>query len=229
MLTLLSRDDGSSLHATGAFPGGPNPHPKQHSDPNQCSISARTGIPLARSGVPVTFRIQQGCVALFREMSDNRRQILDVLGPGWVVSGEYVDLIECRAIAISPVRIAFVEPLRNSDSINDAAKRLLIRAQAHSLLLGRKTAAERVASALLDLADQFARQRSGGRGSQTSFLLYLSRSELADWLGLTHETVSRCLNRFKRDRLIAFNQPELITIRDRQALEALAIGATRAA
>jgi CRP-like cAMP-binding protein len=219
MLTSLSRDDDvSSLHALKPCPDVPwTP---------QRNFSARTGIPLARSGAPLTFRLRQGCVALFRELSDNRRQILDVFGPGWVVSGECVDLGECRAIAVCPVRIEFIDPFQNRKAITDATRRMLIRAQAHSLLLGRKTATERVASALLDLADQFSRQGHGGR---SSFLLYLSRSELADWLGLTHETVSRCLSRFKRDRVIAFNQPELITIRDPQALQALATGAMRAA
>jgi CRP-like cAMP-binding protein len=191
-----------------------------------CSVSAQTRIPLARLGAPITFRLLRGCIALYRDLSDERRQILDVFGPGWVISGEHVDLHECKAMAICQSRFDEIETEQNAQAINDAAKRMLKRAQAHSLLLGRKTATERVASALLDLADQFSRQGHGGRGS---FLLYLSRSELADWLGLTHETVSRCLSRFKRERLIAFTQPELITIRDRQALRALAAGAMRAA
>lgn len=225
MLTLLSRDEGSSLHDPRAFAGVPNPHP----NPHQCGVSARTGIPLAWLGALLTFRIQQGCVALFRELSDNRRQILDVLGPNWVMSGEYVDLVECRALAICPARIEFIDPVRNRETINSSARRMLVRAQAHSLLLGRKTAAERVASPLLDLAHQLTRQGRGGRRNQIGFRLYPSGSELADWLGLTHETVSRCLSRFKRDRLIAFNQPGLIAIRDRHALKALATGAMRAA
>lgn len=43
-------------------------------------------------------------------------------------------------------------------------------------------------------------------------------------VGLTLETVSRCFGALKRSRLIAFDHPEIITIRDRRALEALAAG-----
>lgn len=219
MLTMLSGDDASSLHVLRPFSEAPRPYLR--------SFSAHTGIPLARLGAPLTFRIRQGCVGLYRELSNNRRQILDILGAGWVISGEHVDLAACRAMAICPTRVEEMDTARNPEAINDAAKRMLLRAQAHSLLLGRKTAAERVASALLDLSGQFARQARGRSNVQASFVLHLSRYELADWLGLTHETVSRCFSSFKRDRLIAFDQPELITIRDRQALEALAAGGMR--
>jgi CRP/FNR family transcriptional regulator, anaerobic regulatory protein len=221
MLNMLSGDDASPPHVLKSF--------RQASETYSRSFPAQTGIPLARLGSPLTFRIRQGCVALYRNLSDERRQILDVLGPGWIISGEHVDLGECRAMAISPTRLDEIETAQNAQAINDAAKQMLQRAQRHSLLLGRKTAAERVASALLDLAGQFARQGRGKNSVQVTFLLHLSRNELADWLGLTHETVSRCLSRFKRDRLITFTQPELITIRDSQALEALATGAMRAA
>lgn len=221
MFNVLSGDETSPSFVPPSF--------RQAAEPHSRSFSAQTGIPLARLAASLTFRIRQGCVALYRDLSDERRQFLDVLGPGWVISGEHVDLRECRAMAICPTRLDEIATEQNGEAINEAARRMLKRAQAHSLLLGRKTAAERVASALLDLAGQFARQGRGRNGVHVTFLLYLSRYELADWLGLTHETVSRCLSRFKRDCMIAFNQPELITIRDRQALEALATGAMRAA
>jgi CRP-like cAMP-binding protein len=221
MLTMLSGDEASPAHVLTSFFQAP--------DARLRSVSAQTRIPLARLGAPITFRLLRGCIALYRDLSDERRQILDVFGPGWVISGEHVDLHECQAMAICQSRLDEIETEQNPQAINDAAKRMLKRAQAHGLLLGRKTAAERVASALLDLAGQFARHGHGRNSIQITFLLHLSRYELADWLGLTHETVSRCLSRFKRDRVIAFNQPELITIRDPQALQALATGAMRAA
>ncbi|MBB4145599.1 helix-turn-helix domain-containing protein [Rhizobium rhizoryzae] len=218
MLSMLSRDEAFPLHVLRQF--------SQASIPRIRNFSAHIDIPLARLGVPLTFRLLRGCVVLYRELSDERRQILDIFGPGWVISGEHVDLHECRAMAVCDPRLEEIETEQNAEAINEAAMRMLKRAQAHGLVLGRQTATERVASALLDLSGQFTRQGHDGR---SSFLLYLSRSELADWLGLTHETVSRCLSRFKRDRLIAFDQPELITIRDRQGLLALATGATPAA
>ena len=81
---------------------------------------------------------------------------------------------------------------------------------------------EKVATALLDLADQFA--RSTGSQIRPSFTLYLMRSELADWLGLTLETVSRCLSEFKRKGLIAFERTDRMTICEKSVLRAIADG-----
>jgi CRP/FNR family nitrogen fixation transcriptional regulator len=86
----------------------------------------------------------------------------------------------------------------------DAARRLfelaceeLRRAQEHMLLLGRKTADERVASFLLRLADA-----AGERADRPVVTFAMSRLDMADHLGLTIETVSRTLSRFRRHGLI---------------------------
>lgn len=109
-------------------------------------------------------------------------------------------------------------------SLENAVRQTLCRAQAHVLLLGRKTAVERVASAILNLAAQFRRRRRNSVAGRTTFTLYLTLADLADWLELTLETVSQCFGVLKRSSLIAFEQPECITIRDRAALEAIALG-----
>ncbi|WP_280772348.1 helix-turn-helix domain-containing protein [Rhizobium sp. SG_E_25_P2] len=103
---------------------------------------------------------------------------------------------------------------------------LLARMQAHALLLGRKTAAERVATAVLDLARQFAPAERASRQTRPTFILYPTRADLADWLGLTIETISRTLNSFKRMGLIGFDRPERITILNQIALERTAGGHT---
>ncbi len=101
---------------------------------------------------------------------------------------------------------------------------MLTRSLAHATLLGRKTATERVASALIDLAAQFRRRPRNATTRRVTFTLYLTRADLADWLGLTLETVSRCLNAFKRDNVIAFDHPEVVTVKDMTALKALSDG-----
>ncbi len=170
-----------------------------------------------------TARIIEGCICLVRPLADGRRQILDVLGPGRLVGPYLADLTQCSATALALTRLEALDPKAESAEIAAAARLMLLRSQSHALLLGRKTLAERVATALLDLASQFSRG-SPAKGDLT-FHLYLTRAELADWLGLTLESVSRCLNTFKRDGLIVFDRPKVITILDREALEALASGA----
>ncbi|MGE6786427.1 helix-turn-helix domain-containing protein [Ensifer adhaerens] len=195
----------------------------------QSRIAARTQIFLHGSSRPATLRVVEGCVALYRELGDGRRLILDVVGPGRLFGSGLVDSNECRAMTLAPASVEAIAADTDRAAVDAAVRQMLARAQAHALLLGRKTAAERVATALLDLASQFARKsrRPAGAG-RTTFNLHLTRADLADWLGLTLETVSRCLGALKRSKLIAFNHPEIITIRDRTALEALAAGSPHA-
>jgi len=76
-----------------------------------------------------------------------------------------------------------------------ATLRSLERAQSHMLLLGRKTAQEKMATFLLDMADRLS-------DDDEHFELPMQRTDIADHLGLTIETVSRTLTQFARNGLI---------------------------
>lgn len=167
-------------------------------------------------------RVIRGCLIVAHELPDGRRQILDVLGQGRILFCPMLALGTATAYSLTYTHIEKLEPQTNHEIIEEARQLALKRAYAHALLLGRKKSTEKVATALLDLADQFARN-SGGQ-MRPSFPLYLMRSELADWLGLTLETVSRCINEFKRNGLISFERTDRITIREREALRILADG-----
>lgn len=166
------------------------------------------------------FVIIEGCVVIYQQLGDDRRQTLDILGPGRIFSYAMASIENCDAEAVVPTRIRPLEgsPESQSSALQAALFVCLQRIQAHATLLGRKTAGERVASVLLDLADQFSR----GNRKKPSFTIYLTREEIADYLGLTLETVSRHLNRLKRSGVITFDRPELVTIINRSDLEALA-------
>ena len=184
---------------------------------------ARSGTLLFPHDTRQTARIVDGCICLFQSLADGRRQILDILGPGRLVGPYLADLGQCGLAALTLTQLEGIDAKADNARIAAATRQMLLRSQAHSLLLGRKTMAERVAFALLDLASQFPGSPSA-RGGAT-FMLHLTRGELADWLGLTLTSVSRCFNAFKRSGLIAFDHPKIITIRNKAALEALASGA----
>ena len=171
-----------------------------------------------------TFRIVDGCICLFLPLANGRRQILDIFGPGRLVGTHLSSINRCGAIALTPTRLRSLDPAIEGHATIDALRQMLRRAQSHAALLGRKTMTERVAVALLDLAGQFAIPSRKRSRSDITFPLHLTRADLADWLGLTLSTVSRGLNAFKQHGLIAFDNPKLITIRDRDTLEALASG-----
>jgi CRP/FNR family transcriptional regulator len=89
------------------------------------------------------------------------------------------------------------------------------------LSLARRSAEERVAGFLIDMADRVG--NAGCRAIDTgpvTFDLPLTRGEIADLLGLTIETVSRQLTRLKVANIIAAPSLRAITIRDRAALAA---------
>jgi len=102
------------------------------------------------------FRIVEGCICLSLPLADDRRQILDILGPGRLVGAQLSSINRCSAIALSPTRLETVDPMVEGSATVDALQQMLRRAQSHATLLGRKTMTERVAVALFVLADQFA-------------------------------------------------------------------------
>ena len=186
-------------------------------------VSPGTTIVLQGTRRDATLRIVEGCICLFQQLADGRRQILDVLGAGRLFGNALADTTRYSATALTFTHLEKIDTDAEHEGIEVELRLMLRRSHAHAVLLGRKTAAEKVATALIDLAQQFARRTSEPSNS-TTFTLYLTRADLADWLGLTLETVSRCLNTFKRDGLIAFKHPEIITIADEDALRLLAAG-----
>lgn len=171
-----------------------------------------------------TSRIVEGAVCLCRQTADGGRHVLDVLGPGYLVGPFLTDIDCCNVVTLTRTRLASLAASEEADEVAEATRRMLARAQFHAILLRRNGVSERVASCLLDLADQFGGASDDDPDDGATFTLHLNRSELADWLGLTLASVSRGLNDFKRAGLIAFDHPKVISIRDRAGLEALAFG-----
>jgi CRP/FNR family transcriptional regulator len=97
----------------------------------------------------------------------------------------------------------------------------LAAAQQQMVLLGRKTAAERVASFFLTLLQRA--ESASGRG-ETEFDLPMSRLDIADYLGLTKETVSRMLAELRSRRLIRLKSQNRIEVLDRDGLSEMAGG-----
>jgi CRP/FNR family nitrogen fixation transcriptional regulator len=91
--------------------------------------------------------------------------------------------------------------------------RSLVRAQNHMLLLGRKSALEKIATFLLDMAERTA--------DDSTLDLPMSRTDIADHLGLTIETVSRSFTQLERQGIIGLPSARRIVLSNRAALERL--------
>jgi len=95
--------------------------------------------------------------------------------------------------------------------LRDAMLRDLTSAHSRTLLLGRMTAPERVAAFLLEMFERRERTKS--------LDLPMSRNDIADYLGLTVETVCRTLSTLRRDRVISVPNPHRVELLDRASLE----------
>jgi CRP/FNR family nitrogen fixation transcriptional regulator len=90
--------------------------------------------------------------------------------------------------------------------------------QAHLVMLGRQTAKERLASFLFGLVCR------AGTADGDSLDLPMSRQDIADYLGLTIETVCRELSSLKKARILSAPDLHSVIIRDTDALEHIAAG-----
>jgi CRP/FNR family nitrogen fixation transcriptional regulator len=169
------------------------------------------------------YKVVAGTVRITKLLADGRRHIAEFRFSGdcFGLDNSAERLYSAEAVGdVVVMRFprAATERLMDDDAqlarrFCDQMLRDLAHAQTRMLLLGRMTAPERVASFLLE---NFER-RDAGRAVQ----LPMSRTDIADYLGLTIETVCRVLSGFKRDGVIAIPNAHCIELRDRAALEAI--------
>jgi CRP/FNR family nitrogen fixation transcriptional regulator len=167
------------------------------------------------------YLVVSGCVRTVRLMEDGRRQVGEFLFAGDLFGCEALDNHDLGAEAVTPVtlrRYARRDLERLADQDHEVARKLrdlsasrLRCGRDHMLLLGRKTAAERIASFLLEMA---ARSPADAKATID---LPMNRSDMGDYLGLTVETVCRRLTRLRLDGTIAISGTK-VAIRDRAAL-----------
>ena len=176
------------------------------------------------------FNVTEGTVKLYKLMADGRRQIT-----GFLFRGDFLGLALNRsyaytAEALEPTRLcrfdrAQIEALlddfpRLERRLLEMAGNELVAAQDQMLLLGRKTARERIVSLLVLLAGRAER-----RGEPANpVALPMTRNDIADYLGLTTETVSRALTELRKSGLITLHGAGTVSLDRRDDLDAIAAG-----
>lgn len=177
------------------------------------------------------FTVTEGTVRLVKALPDGRQLISAFASPGDFLGLSLWDHYAYSAEAIDAVRLCRFSRARLHHLIDDfpaLEKRLLqmtsnelVLAQERMLLLGRKTAPERLASFLVMRAGKAG---PSAAGEPVQVPLPMSRADIADYLGLTVETVSRTLTKMKADRLIEATSVTGIAVCNMAKLAALAGG-----
>ena len=176
------------------------------------------------------FNVMRGTVKAFKALPDGRRQITGFLYPGdflgialhhaYAYSAETLTGVTLYRYPRSKLRALFDDFPKLEIHLLSLTANELAAAQEQMLMLGRKSAREKVASFLLMLTQQ---GKTLG-DSERSIDLPMSRMDIADYLGLCAETVCRTLSTFRDAGLIDFNLPTPVVIHHPELLEVIARG-----
>ena len=177
------------------------------------------------------FNITDGTVRVHKLLPDGRRQITGFLYPGdflglavnerYAYSAEAIEAVTLCRFPRGKLQSFMQQIPRFEKRLLGIASNELIEAQDQMLLLGRKTAQEKIASFLLMMSRRAAR-----RGQpENPIHLPMGRADIADFLGLTTETVSRTITQLKTTGVIRLIEGSRVRLAKPDALAAMAQGA----
>jgi CRP/FNR family transcriptional regulator len=176
------------------------------------------------------FNLTEGVVKIYKMMVDGRRQVTGFLFPG-----DFLGLVHNESYAYTAETVtksklcqfprrqleALLNELPNLEQrLLAMASHELAAAQDQMILLGRKSARERVASFLLMLSK--AAERQGHRNNP--ILIPMPRTDIADYLGLSTETISRTFTEFNGQGLIHLMNDRHVQLVDPAAMYKVAAG-----
>ncbi len=182
---------------------------------------------------PVVANVIEGVLKLTTTTGDGREQIVGVSFPSDFIGRPFGKSSANSATALADGELC-IFTRANFDAFakdhpeleHELLERTLTeldRAREWMLLLGRKSASERLATLLVEMARRIGRQSCSGPAQPASEIdLPLSRQQIADLLGLTVETVSRQLTKLREAGIIATPDRRTVEILDQIALEAAA-------
>lgn len=193
------------------------PHLLNATQPAAVSLYAENAVIYAQGDAAgPLYYVEFGTVRICRMAADGRRQITAFHTAGEVFGFEAGAEHQSYAESVDGAGIRTLRVNRSGDfdaSLLMLAVRSLARTQNHLMVLGRRSANERMAALLLDLAER--------QGSTRVVHLPMQRNDIADYLGLTFETVSRILRCLKDSRIIRLASVSEVAILDFEALEAM--------
>ena len=179
----------------------------------------------------------EGVLKLTTSTADGREQIVGVAYPSDFIGRPFGQTSAASVVALTDARVCVFarndfdrfarEHPELEHKLLERTLAELDRTRSWMMLLGRKSAPEKIATFLLDMSERLAdngcmHQPGSQNGPARTFTLPFSRQQVADLLGLTIETVSRQFTKLKADGVVALPGRRDVEILDRAALEMLA-------
>jgi CRP/FNR family transcriptional regulator, nitrogen fixation regulation protein len=223
MLTEFAAAEALLPHVPTAFPA--NRQASASSSPSGVALSFGRNEEIFAEGEAAgyVYKVVSGVVRISKLLPDGRRQISAFHLPGDMFGFEIGDVHHCSAEAVVPTKVvAFKwQALLGAGASTSLVRELLTRTmiglrhtQNHLLLLGRKNALERLAAFLLEMADR--------TGTTEVLDLAMPRHDIADYLGLTLETVSRMFAELKEVGQVKLESARRVHLLDMDKLKAMA-------
>lgn len=176
------------------------------------------------------YKVEKGAVCLYKTLPDGRRQIVDFAYPGDLIGLSTLEshVFSAQAIALTRLRClpaGLLEEMARSDprvgvQLYQALSDQLLSAHDLLLTVGQRNATERLAALLMALS----RRNDRGGADPLRIALPMTRADIADFLSLTIETVSRTFTKLRQGGVIDLAHSSLVVIRDERALARLAAG-----
>lgn len=181
------------------------------------------------------FTVVSGEVRLSRMLDDGRRQITGFKSQGdfvglsakghYTVDAEAIDDVVVCQFSIKGLNNSLENHLVVQGRLMEMMQTEVINLQDHMLLLGRKTPIEKIANFLFERAQrQLERNNKAGTVEAVEVRLPMSRTDIADYLGLTIETVSRTFTKLRKSGVIELKTSQDVVIRNLEDLQLLANG-----
>jgi CRP/FNR family transcriptional regulator, anaerobic regulatory protein len=190
------------------------------------SLPARGMLFMQGDAASHVYTVTGGCMRLSKDLADGRRQVVGFALPGDFLGLSLASKFGFSADALDKAALcrftradftAFVETHPDMMTrLHQFAAHELTIAQEQMVLLGRRRAEERVAAFLLDWRERLHKLT----GAANTLVLPMTRQDIADYLGLTIETVSRSFSHFARQKLIVI-VPDGVRLLDIPALKAM--------
>lgn len=202
-------------------------HPKSGASvsPAAKALTARQTLYFEGDARSALFRVEQGCLKLYRTLIDGQRQVVgfaragDILGlesgDEYLNSAEAVTAVRVTAIPTAQVAALCRRDTDFAENLLEQVGRQLAAAQSQIATIGAQNADQRVAHFLLSMADE---------DENGEIDLPMRRGDIAEFLGLRIETVSRKFSDFQRRGWIKLTSLYHCVLKRPDILEHLAAG-----